>query len=314
MARKPSKNQTDAVLITDADTPALPAMTEAANILAAVSAEHSEERDLVNQLLGQAQMADAISKFSRTVRLSKLAYVRENKLYRAIAGKAMPNGSALKGTWEEFCELLGYSKDKVDLDIQNFQAFGEEALESMSRMGIGYRELRQFRKLPEDQKTALIEVAKTGDKDSLLELAEELVANHAKEKEALAERLKDAEEESIATEKLLADKNQAIDKLSKELKSTQRRIKSMPPDEVGEQLRRELSDQAHGAEHMIRQAVREAIDQLRAHALEHSADHGASIAGSLEQVQRAIDDLRSEYGIGRIETHKPAWAAETAEA
>ncbi|ENT2765687.1 TPA: hypothetical protein MXV29_006964, partial [Pseudomonas aeruginosa] len=76
-----------------------------------------EERDLVNQLLGQAQMADALSQFSRTVRLTKLAYVRENKLYRALAGKKMPNGSALKGTWEEFCTLLGYSKDKVDLDL-----------------------------------------------------------------------------------------------------------------------------------------------------------------------------------------------------
>ncbi|MEG7168342.1 hypothetical protein V2A47_36015, partial [Pseudomonas aeruginosa] len=85
-------------------------------------------RDLVNQLLGQAQMADALSQFSRTVRLTKLAYVRENKLYRALAGKKMPNGSALKGTWEEFCTLLGYSKDKVDLDLQNLRTFGEEAL------------------------------------------------------------------------------------------------------------------------------------------------------------------------------------------
>ncbi|MGV8638395.1 hypothetical protein ACV35T_02585, partial [Pseudomonas aeruginosa] len=41
-----------------------------------------EERDLVNQLLGQAQMADAFAKFSVTVTTSKLAFVKENKLYR----------------------------------------------------------------------------------------------------------------------------------------------------------------------------------------------------------------------------------------
>ncbi|MEI1140660.1 hypothetical protein VUS18_34195, partial [Pseudomonas aeruginosa] len=134
-----------------------------------------EERDLVNQLLGQAQMADALSQFSRTVRLTKLAYVRENKLYRALAGKKMPNGSALKGTWEEFCTLLGYSKDKVDLDLQNLRTFGEEALESMSRMGIGYRELRQWRKLPDDARSALIEAAKQGNKDAVEYLAEELI-------------------------------------------------------------------------------------------------------------------------------------------
>ena len=65
-----------------------------------------EERDLVNQLLGQAQMADALSQFSRTVRLTKLAYVRENKLYRALAGKKMPNGSALKGRGKSSAHYL----------------------------------------------------------------------------------------------------------------------------------------------------------------------------------------------------------------
>jgi hypothetical protein len=81
--------------------------------------------------------------------------------------------------------VLGISADKADLDIANLTAFGEEALESMSRMGIGYRELRQFRRLPEDQKSALIEVAKEGDKTALLELAEEMIAKHAREKEEL---------------------------------------------------------------------------------------------------------------------------------
>lgn len=86
-----------------------------------------EERDLVNQLLGQAQMAGAFEEFSRTVRTSKLAYVKENKLYRAIAGKKSPNGSEFSGTWDEFCSLLGISVDKANMDIANLRTFGEEA-------------------------------------------------------------------------------------------------------------------------------------------------------------------------------------------
>ncbi|MGG5965248.1 hypothetical protein ACQSED_27355, partial [Salmonella enterica] len=129
------------------------------------------ERDLLNQLLGQAQMADAFGKFSRTVRTSKLAFVKENKLYRHLKGNKTPHGAEFSGTWEGFCELLGSSVDQVDRDIANLRTFGEEALESMSRMGIGYRELRQFRKLPEDSRTALIEAAKQDDKESLLDLA-----------------------------------------------------------------------------------------------------------------------------------------------
>lgn len=133
---------------------------------------YGEERDLLNQLLGQAQMADAFAKFSVTVTTSKLAFVKENKLYRALKGQKIPARDGIfSGTWEEFCGLLGRSVEHADRDIANLRAFGEEALESMSAMGIGYRELRQYRRLPEDQKQALIEVAKAGDKEGFVELA-----------------------------------------------------------------------------------------------------------------------------------------------
>nr|WP_174797633.1 hypothetical protein [Gilliamella sp. ESL0250] len=57
------------------------------------------------------------------------------------------NGSLFSGTWEDFYLLLGSSRDKIELDIANLKSFGEEALKSMSRMGIVYRELHQYRKL-----------------------------------------------------------------------------------------------------------------------------------------------------------------------
>ncbi len=88
----------------------------------------------------------------------------------------IPNsGKVLTGTWEEFCNLLGKSVDKVDTDITNLKAFGEEALESMQRIGIGYRKLRQYRQLPQTQQEELIEAAKANDKDAFLEVAEELI-------------------------------------------------------------------------------------------------------------------------------------------
>lgn len=148
-----------------------------------IAQAYSNERDLLNQLLGQAQMADAFAKLSVTVTTSKLAFIKENKLYQSLKGKDTGNGCQFLGTWEEFCGLLGMSREKADLDISNLKAFGEEALESMTRMGIGYRELRQFRKLPEDQRIALIEVAKTGDKEDVQELAEELIAKAQAEKD-----------------------------------------------------------------------------------------------------------------------------------
>lgn len=211
----------------------------ALGMLGTIAQGMQDERDLVNQLLGQAQMADAISQFSRTVRLTKLAYVREHKLYRSLAGKQMPNGSALKGTWEEFCDLLGYSKDKVDLDLQNLRTFGEEALESMSRMGIGYREMRQYRRLPEDQQAALIEVAKTGDKDAFIDLAEEIITKHAAEKAELSKKLEDSQADYDALSKMEADTSKKLRDAKLELERNQ--LRTLPWDERIAPLKEEIT-------------------------------------------------------------------------
>lgn len=159
-----------------------------------------ESRDLINQLLGQAQAFSAASQLLRTFGVSKLDYVKQSGLYKGISGMRTPNGSELKGTWEEFCGLLGISVDKADSDIANLRAFGEEALENMSRMGIGYRELRQFRKLPPDQREALAQIALKGSKDDVLEAAfdaldkERAAASELQIKNAeMAEDLKAAE-------------------------------------------------------------------------------------------------------------------------
>jgi len=196
----------------------------ALSMLGTIAQGLQDERDLVNQLLGQAQMANAFAKFSETVSTSKLAYVKENKLYRALKGKKTGNGfEFLSGTWEEFCELLGVTARKVDMDIANLQAFGEEALEFMSRMGIGYRELRQYRRLPEDQKAALIEVAKTGDKESFVELAEEIIAKHTAEKAKLEKKLADVQGDYDALSKVEADTSKKLRDTKLELERTQLR-------------------------------------------------------------------------------------------
>lgn len=196
---------------------AMTTLGDASAQLAALQAGYGEERDLLNQLLGQAQMADAFANFSRTVRTSKLAYVRENKLYRALKGTKTANGSLFSGTWDEFCELLGTSRDKVELDIANLRAFGEEALESMSKMGIGYRELRQYRRLPEDQKQALIEVAKAGDKEGFVELAEEIIARHVKVQEAAKAEVLQLKQDSEFVGEQLQKERERADKAEKQL-------------------------------------------------------------------------------------------------
>ena len=274
-----------------------------------------EERDLVNQLLGQVQMADASSKFSLTVSTSKLAFVKENKLYRGLQGKRSADGQQFSGTWDDFCSLLGRSRQQVDEDIANLRALGEDALDSMSRMGIGYRELRQYRKLPEDQKSALLEAAKSGDKEAFVDLAEELIAKNAKDKETLAQQLDNVNADYEAQSQVLADTSSKLQDTKLELEKTRRLVAARTADETISALREEAIKLATEAEAAVVCKLHPAVHTLVLHSTESGADHRAVIAGLLAQVERAVSSIRVEYGIPATPDSDatPEWMREDAD-
>ncbi|HCA7168219.1 TPA: hypothetical protein MX490_002671 [Citrobacter freundii] len=288
-----------------------PELKATQNLMATVTSQLSDERDLLNQLLGQAQMADAFEQFSRTVRTSKLAFVKENKLYRNLKGKKTPNGSEFSGTWDEFCNVLGISVDKADLDIANLTAFGEEALDSMSRMGIGYRELRQFRRLPDDQKSALIEVAKEGDKTALLELAEEMITKHTKEKEDLKTDLE-------ISRQTLAEKKDEINVLkdqADELKAKlTRRATTETPDEEGQALETEATGFKNGVLSALIN-LKCGFEALAEHAERTGISHTHIMAGLLDDIEARVVDMRQQFDLPdfREIDSMPDWVKEAQE-
>ncbi|HGF0789405.1 MULTISPECIES: hypothetical protein [Klebsiella pneumoniae complex] len=286
-----------------------PELEATQNLMATVSSQMNDERDLLNQLLGQAQMAGAFEDFSRTVRTSKLAFVKENKLYRNLKDAKNPHGAEkLSGTWEEFCGLLGRSVDQVDRDIANLTAFGEEALESMSRMGIGYRELRQFRRLPEDQKSALIEVAKEGDKTALLELAEEMISKHAREKEELKTDLE-------ISRQMLAEKKEELGTIrneKEELKSRLvRRTTTETPDEEGVALETEVTGFKSGVLSAFFD-LKSGFNALTEHTERTGINHTGMMAGLLDDLQAQFEELRQEFSLpeARETSVIPDWVKE----
>lgn len=126
----------------------------------------------------------------------------------------------------------------------------------------------------------------------------------------LRKALRDARDEKKATDQLLTEKNSAIDRLRSEVTKTKTRITTTPPDQVAEQLRVELSAQAHGAEHAIRQNTRAAIEALMQHAQEHGGDPRAVVTGFVAQLQQALDDIRAEFALGTVAPATPEWATE----
>ncbi|HHJ4610216.1 MULTISPECIES: hypothetical protein [Klebsiella] len=270
-----------------------PELEATQNLMAAVSGQMNAERDLMNQLLGQAQMADAFAQFSKTVFTSKMAFVKENKLYQSLKGKVSQDGTVLSGTWAEFCNLLGYTPEHANESIKNLQSFGEEALESMSRMGIGYRELRQFRRLPEDQKSALIEVAKEGDKTALLELAEEMIAKHAKEKEELKADLE-------VSRQMLAEKKEVINEMSMEREELKarlvRRSATETPDKEGEAFETETIGFKNGVLSSMLDLECN-FKLLASHTEQSGINHLSIMAATLDDIECRIINLRQQYNL-----------------
>jgi hypothetical protein len=306
MGRKKEPGQ-DAVSLPTLDGEML---TASQNLMASVQGAHSGERDLLNQLLGQAQMADAFGKFSQTVWASKLAYVKENKLYRALQGKSGPNGLESSGTWAEFCEALGVSDEKANQDIANLRTFGEQALESMSRMGIGYREMRQYRRLPEDAQAALIEVAKNGDKDAFVELAEEVIAKHSKEKTELTRRLDEVNSDYEAQGEVMAKKTKELDSTRQELEKHRKRIQTATPDEVIKELRTEVVALQFEVEAKILGELREGFSKIAEHSVAHGQDHRGYLADLIKQLETTLSAVRSEFHLPEGHSDMPAWLNE----
>jgi hypothetical protein len=229
MARKAVSTEAPSHIVSKEQSPAIDTAAEAANQLALIRTGYNQGRDLVNQMLGQAQAFHAAGDLLRTFGVSKLAFVKENKLYQELAGMKTPNGSELSGTWAEFCRLIGMSDDKANQDIANLRAFGEEALENMNRIGIGYRDLRQFRRFPADERTALIEAAKSGDKDELLDLAESMIAKHTKEKEELTKAKAELQADYEAQGTIIRKKDEKLNAVEKQLHKLQNRAGDWHP-------------------------------------------------------------------------------------
>ncbi|MCP5010937.1 MAG: hypothetical protein GY942_13230 [Aestuariibacter sp.] len=267
----------------------------------AMAAEMASDRDIANQLLGQIQMSMSISKFTDVVSLQKLQHIKENKIYRALSGQKATdrNGNEIAdvGTFDGFCRALGTSASKVDEDLANLRNFGEEALQYLTKIGAGYRELRQYRRLPEDEKTALAEVAKSGNPEAFAELAETLIEKHVKEKEALTTRAEEAEANIEAQSEMLAKARIDRDEALHNLASAKRRIKRMAVDDAEKELRREAAEVAFGAELSLSRDLREVCSTVLSFAEEKGIDYRGYLTGMVRHLELKLVDLREEFGL-----------------
>ncbi|AOJ05108.1 hypothetical protein WS70_25660 [Burkholderia mayonis] len=124
--------------------------------------------------------------------------------------------------------------------------------------------------------------------------------------------LREAHENATAQARLLSDKNAKID----ELAAKKTRVKRVTPDQEGAEIRKETSAIAFEAESVIRGNLRAAFETLAQHAETNGAPHDDFMAGVLGQIQLSLNQLRSEFGVKTATDGDdvPQWLRDTATA
>ena len=183
-----------------------------------VSAIKQDQLQL-SEKIGAIKAFDFTKKLLTVSTIKILAELKESNEYKGLQVIDTEGKLLTVSTWEQFCQSIGKSRQHIDEEIRNLSAFGEDFLETSQRMGIGYRDLRKLRKIPEGDREIILngEAIQEGDKDSLIELIEDMSVKHKKDKSKLESQIKDLNAEAKAKDRVIADKQKTIDDKNTEL-------------------------------------------------------------------------------------------------
>lgn len=142
-----------------------------------------EKEELIaeaSRLTGRVEAFGFISQLTTVGTLISLKKIKESGAYKELPGVK---------TWEDYCKSLGFSRTKIDEDLNNLNTFGEEFLTTVGTFGLGYRELRSLSKssktgaLQIKDESVVIngEVIPLDEKDILKDALTDLVAKNKEE-------------------------------------------------------------------------------------------------------------------------------------
>ncbi|EIJ68073.1 hypothetical protein [Pasteurella bettyae] len=264
-----------------------------------------------HEAMGMVRAFGFVNKLLTVGTLKVMREVKEAKKYKGLV-TYIDGELTTVGSWEEFCKACGLTRQKVDEDLQNLSKFGEEFLETSHRLGLGYREMRKLRQLPEEARAEIVEAdySEATDKEDLIEKIEDLTAKHAKEKEALQAQLKRKSDDYEAQAKVLATKNERINHLDLELAKKTKAIETQTPEQRGGVLREEAAAISYKAEAVLRGQVFQAFEALTAHTEATGIDHKQFMSGVLAEYQLILSELKFHFQLDDVPSgsNVPEWA------
>lgn len=164
-----------------------------------------------HEVIGRVQANQLMAKFGNVASLIYLQQVKESKIYRDLPHV---------GTWDKFCEYIGLSRRKVDEDLLNLSAFGEDFLETCCQLQVGYRDLKKLRQLTHD---GCVQI-----EGNLVVIGDESIPldpDHREDLQSALERIIDTKDALLAEkdaniktkDRLIQDKQKLIERQAREL-------------------------------------------------------------------------------------------------
>lgn len=211
-------------------------ITASQNLMARVeqefTAEAREATYLIGQRIGRRQVFDSLIKLLSVTDIQDLSRIKESKQYKGFQHVGADGRLVTITGWDDYCSLVeSRSRETIDVEILNLERLGPECFEVLRAAGIGAGRMRNLRGLPQDELTALMAAAENADKETVLDLAEELIVKQKLDKQKLQDELQEARADADAKDqritKLSDDLNMEHEKLAK----AQRKWKSATPDE-----------------------------------------------------------------------------------
>lgn len=289
---------------------------EIQNAIVAKNITISEDALPILKQIGRIETLNDLKNFADVVGLQEMIRYRENKEYQSLKGMSGVdfNGKRIDdvGTWDGFCRACGYSgRSKVDEEIKYAQQYGYERYLRLKEF-VGFRGLRSLNYQSEEIKAEIGELVSKEEttKEDLIEKIEDLTAKFAKEKESLQTQLKTAKDNYDAQSKVLANRNDRINKLDTELAKKQKLIETQSPEERGGALREEVAAISYKAEAILRGQVFQAFEALEAHSQETGIDHKQFMSGVLAEYQLILSELKFRFQINDTPSDDdlPEWA------
>ncbi len=250
------------------------------------------------RMLGQIEALEFSRNISDLTQVQIFLNLKKNKAYRAISYEDADGNRKRISDLDEFCErFMGKSSRRMRQLAEQYHLLGAELYEQAQRIGFRTQDYTALKALPADDQEVIKQAIETDDRDTILSLMQELAAKHQSEKAALQAEATEAKETAEARDQVVKAKEAKISQQEETIHKLKRRIETATPDQIGEQLREEVSQFAFGAEAQILGNLRQGFAALQEHADTHGMTHENFMSGCLAQIEAAVATVRAEFGV-----------------